>query len=108
MRGRLPTVGTQAVQVEEVARGKAFSRFLELPFALHHTDPRWAPPVMAYERWRLDPPRNPFFDEGDAVYLLARRMGKPAGRLTAHVAGDGGDGMFGFYATVDDSAVVDS
>jgi hypothetical protein len=97
-----------AVTVEEARGGKAFGRFVELPFALHHQDPRWAPPVVAYERWRLDPRRNPYFEEGDAVYLLARRMGRPAGRMSAHLAAEGGDGWFGFFDAVNDAAVLDA
>jgi hypothetical protein len=94
------------VTIEEARGGKSFARFLELPFALHHTAPQWAPPITAYEKARLDPPRNPFFETGDAVYLLARRVGKPAGRMSAHIAAEGGEGWFGFYDTVDDPTVV--
>ncbi len=97
-----------AVTVEEARGGKAFGRFVELPFALHHDNPLWAPPVVAYERWRLDPRRNPFFEDGDGVYLLARRVGKPAGRMSAHIVAAGGEGWFGFYDVVDDGAVVEA
>ena len=91
------------VTVEEVSGRAAFKRFLELPYMLHREEFRWSPPLIAYDRWRLDPHRNPFFDEGDAVYLLARRHGKPSGRLTAQVAHDGDEsGWFGFYDIVDD------
>lgn len=94
------------VTVEEVTGGKARVRFVELPQALHGHDPRWAPPVMAWERYRLDPHRNPYFERGDAVYLLARRLGRPAGRVVAHVAEAGGEGRFGFFTCVDDLAVA--
>lgn len=97
------------VSVEEVERRKALQRFLELPQALDGHDPRWAPPVMAWERYRLDPARNPFFEQGDAVYLLARRQGLPAGRITAQVTHPGaGTGAFGFWWAVDDAAVADA
>jgi hypothetical protein len=96
-----------AVSVEEVEGRKALQRFLELPQALHGRDPRWAPPVMAWERYRLDPQRNPFFERGDAVYLLARLRGRPAGRITAQVHHPGAAaGAFGFWWTVDDDAVA--
>jgi hypothetical protein len=96
-----------AVSVEEVEGRKALQRFLELPQALHGRDPRWAPPVMAWERYRLDPQRNPFFERGDAVYLLARLRGRPAGRITAQVHHPGAAaGGFGFWWTVDDDAVA--
>ena len=96
------------VSVEEVSDRKTLQRFRELPFALHGAEPQWPWPVRAYEQWRLDPHRNPFFDRGDAAYLLARRLGRPAGRITAHVRHEGDEGWFGFLATVDDGAVVGS
>ncbi len=101
-----------AVTVEEVTRGKDRARFAELPSVLHGEDPCFAWPVMAWERYRLDPHRNPYFERGDAVYLLARRRGIPAGRITAHVDEAGGEGRFGFWCTVDDldvaTALVDA
>jgi hypothetical protein len=95
-----------AVAVEEVTGGKAMVRFVELPQALHGADQRWAPPVMAWERYRLDPHRNPYFERGDAVYLLARRLGQPVGRIVAHLATEGGEGRFGFFSCVDDVRVA--
>lgn len=95
------------VTVEEVAGKAALRRFRELPFALHRDDPRWAPPVLAFEHWRLDPHRNPFFELGDAAYFLARDGGRPAGRITAHVAEpDSTDGWFGFFDVTEDPAVA--
>ena len=92
--------------VEEVTGGKAMVRFVELPQALHGHDPRWAPPVMAWERFRLDPRRNPYFERGDGVYLLARRLGRPVGRIAAHIEAPGGDGRFGFFTCTDDADVA--
>lgn len=96
----------QLVSVDEVSDRKSLQRFRELPFALHHDDRRWARPVLAFEQWRLDPHRNPFFDRGDAAYFLARRIGVPAGRLTAHIRHEGDEGWFGFFDVVDDATVA--
>jgi hypothetical protein len=94
------------VTVEEVQSRRDLRRFVELPIALFGDDDRFAPPLIAYERWRLDPRRNPFFEHGDAAYLLARRRGVLAGRVTAHVSAPGAQGCFGFLAAVDDAGVV--
>jgi len=94
-------LGPSSVTVEEVTRGKPLVRFLDLPEALHHGDPRWAPQIRAWERYRVDTRRNPFFELGDGVYLLARLLGRPAGRITAHISEPGGEGRFGFWATAD-------
>jgi hypothetical protein len=91
------------VSVEEVAGAKALARFVELPHALHGHDPRFAPLVLAWERYRLDPRRNPYFERGDAVYLLARRLGRPVGRITAQVAERAAEGHFGFWWVDDDA-----
>lgn len=97
-----------AVAVEEVTGGKSLRRFVELPAVLHGDDPRFAWPVMAWERYRLDPHRNPFFEAGDGTYLLARRHGRPVGRITAHLARPGAEGCFGFWCCEDDPAVADA
>lgn len=94
------------VSVEEVTGGAALTRFVELPQALHGTDPRFTPMVMAWERYRLDVRRNPFFERGEAVHLLARRAGRPAGRITAHLAGPGSEGNLGFWWSDDDPTVA--
>lgn len=98
--------GVSTIAVEEVSNRRSLKRFAELPYALHREEPRWAPPVVAYDRARLDPSRNPFFDEGDGAYFLAWKAGSPAGRITAHLARPGAPGQFGFFDAVDDADVV--
>jgi hypothetical protein len=95
-----------AVTVEEVTGGKPLRRFTDLPAALHGHDPRFAWPVLAWERYRLDPRRNPYFDEGDGAYFLAWRLGSPVGRIAAHVDRKGGRGRFGFWWVDDDADVA--
>ena len=95
-----------AVAVEEVTGGKALQRFTDLPAALHGQDPRFAWPVLAWERYRLDPRRNPYFEEGDGAYFLARRLGSPVGRIAAHLERPGGTGRFGFWWVDDDADVA--
>jgi hypothetical protein len=94
------------VVVEEVERGKSLARFTELPHALSGGDARFAPMVMAWERYRLDRRRNPYFETGDAACFLARRMGKPVGRIAAHQEEPDGPGRFGFWWVDDDAHVA--
>jgi len=96
------------VAVEEITGGKALTRFVELPHALHGDDPRFAPLVLAWERYRLDPRRNPFFEQGDGRYFLVRRAGRPVGRITAHLAEPGAEGCFGFWWVDDDPGVAEA
>lgn len=92
--------------VEEVTGGAARRRFIELPHALSGADPRFAPLLMAWERYRLDLHRNPYLDRGEAALFLARRRGQPAGRVAAHLAEPGGAGCFGFWWVDDDAEVA--
>ena len=94
------------VAVEEVSGRAAFKRFFEFAYAQFRDEPRWPPPLVSYERKRVDP-HHPFFDRGDGEYFLARRGGAAAGRITAHVAARGDEqGWFGFYDVVDNPAVA--
>lgn len=90
-----------AVTVEEVTGGKALARFVELPQAQNGDDPRFAPLVMAWERYRSDERRNPDLEAVDAAWFLARRLGRPVGRIAAY-----GDGRFGSWWVADDIAVA--
>lgn len=98
------------VTVEPVEARTELRRFAEMPYALHHDDPRWRAGVRAWEEWRLDARRHPYFDRGDAAFLLARIGGRPAGRIAAHVAGSDavGAGFFGFFDAPDEPAVVEA
>lgn len=94
------------VTVEEVVQGKALARFTDLPRALHGDDPRFAPPVVAWERYRTDRHRNPYLGEADWAFLLARRGGQPAGRVAVHLAEGSTGGRFGLWSCDDDPAVA--
>lgn len=122
MRGRLsvrseaPTwplrsgpMGPPIVTVEPVEAKTQLRRFRDVPYLLHGDDERWSPGVRAYESWRLDARRHPYFERGDAAYFLARRGGHPVGRIVAHRAGDDvQDASFGFFATPDDVDVAEA
>jgi hypothetical protein len=83
------------------------ARFVELGQALHGRDPRWAPVVLAWERYRLDPRRNPYFEAGDGACFVAHRLGRPVGRIAAHLPAPGAPGRFGFWSVVDEPAAAD-
>lgn len=96
------------VAVEEVAGAAARRRFVDLPHVLDGADSRFAPLVLAWERYRLDRHRNPYLGEADWVLLLARRGGRPVGRISAHVAEGAAEGGFGHWWVADDAAVADT
>jgi hypothetical protein len=97
------------VSVEPVESKAQLRRFAEVPFVLLGHDDRWAPGPRAWEQWRIDARRHPYFERGDAAFLLARRAGQPVGRIAAHVDGTGsGQGWFGLFDVADDDVVVDA
>ena len=94
------------VVVQEVRDRRSFRRFADLPLVLHESSPH-VRAELRFERRRLNPDRNPYFVHGDAAYFLARRSGDAAGRIAAHVTGEGDlDGRFGFFATASDPDVA--
>jgi len=71
------------IDVEHVQPGRNASAraFLDLPFTLYRSIPVWVPPIRGEARRQIDPRRNPFFRHSSAALLLARRDGRPVGRL---------------------------
>lgn len=59
--------------------------FVELAFRLNRGDPAWVPPLKDEVYALLDPAKNPWFEHGKAQYFLARRSGRTAGRISAHI-----------------------
>jgi hypothetical protein len=94
------------VTVGSADKGKARVRFADVPQVLHGDDPRWAPPLLAWERYRLDQHRNPYFEEAEVALFLARRAHRPVGRIAAHVPEPGAEGRFGFWSVGDDREVA--
>ena len=82
--------------VEEPARGPSWRQFLDLPFVLAAGPPDGAW-LLWRQRRRLTSRRHPLVVAGGEVaYFLARRQGRPVGRLTAHTEPGGREGRFGF------------
>jgi GNAT superfamily N-acetyltransferase len=87
-------------------------RFVKVPFHLHRDHPQWVAPLI-YERLQfLNREENPYFEHAEAEYFIAERDGEPVGRITAQIDRrwdefqGGGDGMFGFFETVEDREVA--
>lgn len=100
-------MGQAVITVEPVESKAQLRRFADVPYVLHGRDDRWSPGVRAYESWRLDVRRHPYFDHGDAAFLLARTNGRPAGRIAAHRRASGDpEGWFGFFDVPDDAGVT--
>ncbi len=100
------------VKIRPVRTKRELKRFVKVPFRLHREERRWVAPLI-YERMEfLDRAKNPWFEHGEAEFLVAEREGEPVGRISAHLDRrwdefqGGNDAMFGFFETTDDRAVA--
>ena len=73
-----------SVVIQPVSRRRDLRRFLHLPFRLHRDHQGWVPPLLADERYMLDPRRNGAFRYCDCALWLARDAG---GEVVGRIAG---------------------
>lgn len=74
-----------AVTVTPVAGKGDFNAFVDLAYRLNRDDPNWVPPLRSEVVELLTPGKNPFHDHARVQYFLARRDGRVAGRISAHI-----------------------
>ena len=72
-----------AVTIEPVTTRSGLRAFVKLPYRLYRGDANWVPPLLVDDYRKLDRARHPFFKHAAAEILLARRDGRPAGRIVA-------------------------
>jgi hypothetical protein len=101
-----------SVEIRPVRNRRELKRFVKVPFRLHRENPQWVPPLIFERMEFLNRKKNPWFEHGEAEYLIAERDGEPVGRITAQVderwdeRQGGSDAMFGFFETAEDPAVA--
>jgi GNAT superfamily N-acetyltransferase len=101
-----------SVEIRPVRSRRELKRFVKVPFRLHRDSPQWVPPLIFERMEFLNRKKNPWFEHGEAEYLIAERGGEPVGRISAQVdegwdeAQGGNDAMFGFFETAEDPAVA--
>lgn len=99
-----------AVQVIEVRGRSGLRAFMQVPHTVYASDPAWVPPLWLERRLHYSR-HNPFLEHGRWQGWVARRDGRPVGRISAqidelHRARYGRHcGHFGLLDAVDDGAV---
>jgi len=93
--------------LEPVGGRRARRLFRDLPLRLHAGDPAFVPPIRAAVDAALDRRKNPFWRHAEAAEWVARRSGRPVGRIGACRDGDlearaPGCGVVGFFDCADD------
>ncbi len=103
---------SQKIDIVAVEGKGALKEFIEFPFGLYRGNPNWVAPLRIAVKDLLDRKKHPFYKNADAEFFLARRGGKPVGRIAAIVDRNHNKfhsenaGFFGFFECVDDLAVA--
>jgi GNAT superfamily N-acetyltransferase len=108
------TTPATSVEVVPVAGKALLDEFLRLPWAIYDRASPWVPPLLSDLEELFDPNRHPFHEHAEMQLFLARREGKPAGRIAAivnqaHLEVHKDDvGFFGFFESVNDAEIATS
>lgn len=98
--------------VKPVQTSRERKQFLTLPWELYRGDPNWIPPLRANQQELVGYKPHPFYDNAEGQTFLALTEGKPVGRILAvlnHAHNrhhKENRGFFGFFESIDDSAVA--
>ena len=96
------------VEIKEAVTKKEIKQFIKFPWQVYKNDPNWVPPLIFDMKNRLNRNKDPFFEFGEAVFLLALRDGNVVGRVVAHTNSrhdeyhNCNEGFFGYYECLDD------
>lgn len=96
------------IEIETVDEPLKHRDFIELAWQINAHDPDWVPPLRRDLGKLLHRAKYPFFRYGDAQFFVARRRGRPVGRIAAienrlHLETYGDKrGFFGFFECEDD------
>ncbi len=91
------------VEIEPVLTKKELARFVRFPYRFYNNDPCWVPPLLADQKFLLDPDKHPFYKHADARFFLASQDGRTVGRIAAIVDRNHNEfhnektGLFGFF-----------
>ena len=69
------------VDIREVKTRKDLKLFIRFPFALYRDDPYWTPPLLRDEYKFFDPEKNRRLRNNPTIRLIARKNGRPSGRI---------------------------
>ncbi len=112
-RGIPASVGEtyRGITIQRVDDRRAVEQFIRFPWRIYANDPYWVPPLIRWQRDKLDPAVNPFWRHAERTLFMAMRGSEPVGTIAAIVdhqrpAAASSDGLFGFFECVDDADVA--
>ncbi|HSF95861.1 MAG TPA: N-acetyltransferase [Thermohalobaculum sp.] len=105
-------MASQTITVKPVEGRADTETFIRLPGQLAAGDPNWVEPLWFERRRFLTPKHNPFFQHAEVALWIARRDGRPVGRISAQIDRLAPDveglkpGFFGMLAAEDNRETV--
>lgn len=102
-----------SIEIAEVRTARDLNAFIGVPHSLYSGDPRFCPQLTRDLRTHFSP-KNPFFGHAEVKLFLARRGGRPVGRIASlinrqHLAFHREQaGFFGFFECIDDREAADA
>ena len=102
------------VEIIPADTGNAFRAFIDVQYRLYRNQPHFVPPLRRERLDLFDKARHPFFRHAEGAFFLARRDGRPVGRIEAIVNHahnqfhDDRVGFFGAFESENDRTVSDA
>ena len=100
-----------SISIHEVISKKDFKEFVKFQIHLYKGNPYFVPPIIADEVSNFDASVNPVFEIASARLFMAKKNGKPVGRIAAIINSYEVEKQnikkmrFGWYDTIDDLEV---
>lgn len=100
------------VDVREALTDRERDEFIRFQLDHYANDPLFVAPIVAERREFIDPRSNPFFEQAQAAFFLARRGGRVVGRIAAVVDNrynrfhGTSDGMVGLFESQNDAGLA--
>lgn len=73
------------IEVTPVSGKRQRDEFIDLAYRLNVDDPNWVAPLRSEVVELLTPGKNPFHEHARMQLFIARRDGRPVGRISAHI-----------------------
>ena len=103
-----------AIEVVAISGKSGLNEFVKLPWSIYVNDPQWVPQLQIATKELLDRAKHPFYANADAEFFVARRDGRPVGRIAAIIDRNHNRfheekaGFFGFFESIDDQEVANA
>jgi len=70
--------------IESGESRRARLQFIKVPWSIYRDDPAWTSPLLLDKKLQLAPD-NPYFEHAQTRFWIARRSGRPVGRISAQI-----------------------